>query len=83
MIKAEILEALPKLNAEERREIRAKLNELDRETWFDNGDLSEQGRVRPKPRRLLNFLRAPARLEFGGWISTSPFDPDQDLHCGK
>ena len=42
MIKAEILEALPKLNAEERREIRAKLNELDRETWFDNGELSEQ-----------------------------------------
>jgi len=57
MIKAEILEALPKLNAEERREIRAKLNELDSETWFDNGELSEQeksdnrsapGRVRPK-----------------------------------
>jgi len=42
MIKAEILEALPKLNAEERREIRAKLNELDSETWFDNGELSEQ-----------------------------------------
>jgi hypothetical protein len=31
MIKAEILEAPPKLNAEERREIRAKLNELDSE----------------------------------------------------
>jgi hypothetical protein len=42
MIKAEILEALPKLNAEERREIRAKLNELESETWFDNGELSEQ-----------------------------------------
>jgi putative addiction module component (TIGR02574 family) len=42
MIKAEILEALPKLNAEERREIRAKLNELDGETSFDNGELSEQ-----------------------------------------
>ena len=42
MIKAEILEALPKLNAEERREIRAKLNELDIETWFDDGELSEQ-----------------------------------------
>jgi hypothetical protein len=42
MIKADILEALPKLNAEERREIRAKLNELDSETWFDNGELSEQ-----------------------------------------
>jgi hypothetical protein len=42
VIKAEILEALPKLNAEERREIRAKLNELESETWFDNGELSEQ-----------------------------------------
>jgi hypothetical protein len=31
MFKAEILDALPKLNAEERREIRAKLNELDGE----------------------------------------------------
>jgi putative addiction module component (TIGR02574 family) len=38
MIKAEILEALPKLSAEERREIRAKLNELDNEAWFDNGE---------------------------------------------
>jgi hypothetical protein len=42
MIKAEILEALPKLNAEERQEIRARLNELDSEKWFDNGELSEQ-----------------------------------------
>ena len=42
MIKAEILEALPKLSPEERREIRAKLNELDTEEWFDNGELSEQ-----------------------------------------
>jgi putative addiction module component (TIGR02574 family) len=42
MTKTEILEALPKLNAEERREIRWKLNELEGETWFDNGELSEQ-----------------------------------------
>lgn len=39
MIKAEILEALSKLSAEERREIRAKLN--DNEACFDNGELSE------------------------------------------
>ena len=44
MIKVEILEALPKLTAEERREIRAKLNELDGEAWFDNGELSERGK---------------------------------------
>jgi putative addiction module component (TIGR02574 family) len=42
MVKAEILEALPKLSPEERREIRAKLNELDDEEWSDNGELSEQ-----------------------------------------
>ena len=42
MIKAEILEALSKLNAEERREIRAKLNELDNEAWSDNGEISER-----------------------------------------
>jgi putative addiction module component (TIGR02574 family) len=42
MIKAEMLEALPKLSAEERREIRAKLNELDDEARSDNGELSEQ-----------------------------------------
>jgi hypothetical protein len=45
MVKAEIIEALPKLNAEERREIRAKLNELDNETWLDNGELSLDPRV--------------------------------------
>jgi putative addiction module component (TIGR02574 family) len=42
MIKAEILEALPKLSPEERREIRAKLNELDDEEWLDDGELSER-----------------------------------------
>ena len=42
MIKVEILEALPKLSVEERQDIRVKLNELDSEMWFDNGELSEQ-----------------------------------------
>ena len=41
MSKAEILEALPKLSPEERREIRAKLKELDDEEWLDDGELSE------------------------------------------
>jgi putative addiction module component (TIGR02574 family) len=31
-----------KLSAEEQREIRAKLNELDNEAWFDNRELSEE-----------------------------------------
>jgi hypothetical protein len=38
MIKAEILEALPKLSPEERREIRAKLNELDAKEWLMTGN---------------------------------------------
>jgi hypothetical protein len=42
MIKVEILEALPKLSVEERQEIRAKLNELDNESWSDNGEISER-----------------------------------------
>jgi putative addiction module component (TIGR02574 family) len=42
VIKTEILEALPKLSPEERREIRAKLNELDEEEWLDDGELTEQ-----------------------------------------
>jgi hypothetical protein len=42
MIKVEILEALPELSAEERQEIRAKLNELDNESWSDNGEISER-----------------------------------------
>jgi putative addiction module component (TIGR02574 family) len=42
VIKTEILEALPRLSPEERREIRAKLNELDEEEWLDEGELTEQ-----------------------------------------
>jgi putative addiction module component (TIGR02574 family) len=42
MIKVEILEALPKLSVEERQEIRAKLNELDNESWADSGEISER-----------------------------------------
>jgi hypothetical protein len=42
MIKAEILEALPKLNAEERREIRVKLNELDSESGSITGNLANK-----------------------------------------
>jgi len=39
------MEALPKLSPEERREIRAKLNELDAGEWFDDGELSEQDKA--------------------------------------
>ena len=38
MSKVEILEALPKLTAKDRREIRQKLNEIDGDEWLDDGD---------------------------------------------
>jgi hypothetical protein len=60
MIKAEILAALPKLSAEERREIRAKLSELDNEAWFDNGELSGQEKAIIEA-RLGEYDSAPPR----------------------
>ena len=38
MSKTEILEALPKLSARERQEIRIKLEELDGDSWLDDDD---------------------------------------------
>ena len=38
MSKTEILEELPKLTSEERREIRLKLAELDADDWLDADD---------------------------------------------
>jgi putative addiction module component (TIGR02574 family) len=38
MSKVEILEELPNLTSEERKEIRLKLAELDGDEWLDNGD---------------------------------------------
>ena len=38
MGKAEILEALPKLTAEDRYEIRQKLNEIEGADWLDGDD---------------------------------------------
>ena len=38
MSKAEILEALPSLTAEERNEILLKIAELDPDLWFDQDD---------------------------------------------
>jgi len=42
MTKAEILAELPKLTAEDRAEIQAKLDELAGNVWLDNGELSEE-----------------------------------------
>lgn len=38
MSKVEILEALPQLTAEDRQEIREKLNEIDGVEWLDGDD---------------------------------------------
>jgi putative addiction module component (TIGR02574 family) len=38
MSKVEILEELPKLTAEDRQEIRKKLNEIDGDEWLDGDD---------------------------------------------
>jgi putative addiction module component (TIGR02574 family) len=45
MSTAEILRELPKLQPDERRVVRAKLNELDGvadEVWIDGGELTEE-----------------------------------------
>jgi hypothetical protein len=42
MSKAEILAELPKLGAEDRAEIQAKLDELAGDLWLDNGELTDQ-----------------------------------------
>jgi putative addiction module component (TIGR02574 family) len=45
MSTAEILRELPKLQPEERRVVRAKLNELDGvadDVWIDGGELTEE-----------------------------------------
>ena len=42
MNKAEILAELPNLSAEDRAEIRAKLDELAGREWVDDGELSEE-----------------------------------------
>ena len=46
MSKAEILEALPGLTPEERREIHLRLTELDRDLWLDQDDpVSDQDKA--------------------------------------
>ena len=42
MTKAEILAELPKLSAEDRAEVQAKLDELAGNVWLDDGELSEE-----------------------------------------
>ena len=48
MSRAEILQELAKLEPEERREVRAKLNDLEdsvQDTWLDGTDLTDDEKV--------------------------------------
>jgi hypothetical protein len=59
MSKAEILQELPKLTKEERKEIRLKLAELDPDEWLDEGDpLTEAGKTLLE-KRLEDMERHP------------------------
>ena len=42
MTKTAILEELPKLTEEERKEIRLRLVELDQGDWLDDGELTDE-----------------------------------------
>jgi putative addiction module component (TIGR02574 family) len=44
MSKAEIMEVLPMLSAEERREILEQLLRLEADGWLDNSDLTDEER---------------------------------------
>ncbi len=62
MTKTEILEELPRLTAEDRQEIRQKLNEIDGDEWLDgdNGDdpLTEDEKALLE-RRLAAYEKEP------------------------
>lgn len=59
MSKTEILEALPKLTFEERREIRMKLTELDGDGWQDARDPLTQAEKAILDARLADYEADP------------------------
>jgi len=73
MSKVEILEQLPKLTKEDRREIRLKLAELDPDDWMDEDDplTDEEKAVLEKrledmekhPEKSIPWAEAEARLK--------------------
>ncbi len=58
MSKAEILAELPSLSAEDRAEIRAKLDELAGDVWLDGGELSEEDK-RALDEELAEYEKSP------------------------
>lgn len=61
MTKVEILEELPKLTAEDRQEIRQKLNEIDGDEWLDGDDPLTDGEKALLEVRLAAYEREPDR----------------------
>ena len=59
MSKTEILEELPKLTSEERREIRLKLAELDGDGWLDADDPLTDAEKALLEARLAAYERDP------------------------
>ena len=59
MSKVEILEELPKLSAEDRLEIRQKLNEIDGDEWLDSSDPLTDTEKSVLEVRLASYEREP------------------------
>lgn len=61
MSKTEILQELPKLTAEDRQEIRQKLNEIDGDEWLDGNDPLTDDEKALLEVRLAAYEREPDR----------------------
>ena len=61
MSKAEILQELPKLTKEERKEIRLKLAELDPDEWLDEDDPLTEAEKALLEKRLEDMERHPEK----------------------
>ena len=61
MSKTEILDQLPKLTPEERKEIRLKLTELDGDGWLDAEDPLTDGEKKLLEARLQNMDQHPKK----------------------
>jgi putative addiction module component (TIGR02574 family) len=59
MSKVEILQELPKLTAEDRQEIRQKLNEIDGDEWLDADDPLTEAEKALLDVRLAAYKREP------------------------
>ena len=59
MRKVQILEELPKLTAEDRQEIRQKLNEIDGDEWLDGDDPLTEAEKSLLEVRLAAYEREP------------------------